>query len=161
MSLQQATAPSDAPASSVDSAILGALDVGEDQVFRFPRGILGFPTCHHYVLLPADREGFFWLQSVDCGSLAFLLVDPFEFVDGFFVDLGETDLVPLEATDASEMAVLAIVTLPSEPQEPPTANLQGVLAFNFSNRIGRQVIVQDSPHGTRWPLDPQRLRMAS
>ena len=87
MTLQQVTDSPETQESSVDSAILGALDVGEDQVFTFPKGILGFPTCQRFVLLPADREGFFWLQSLDCGSLAFLLVDPFEFVEEFFVDL--------------------------------------------------------------------------
>jgi flagellar assembly factor FliW len=130
-------------------------------VFSFPAGILGFPACRRFSLVPADAEGFYWLHSLECSSLAFLLVDPFLAVEGFVVDLSETDLHHLQTSNAPEIGVMAIVTLPGDPGEPPTANLQGVLALNFSKFIGHQVIIQDSPYDTRWPLDLQRFSLAS
>ena len=92
-------------------------------------------------------------QFLDCQSLAFLLVDPFTLPEDFYVDLPEGDLLPLKGNRSSEVGVLAIVTLPRDPAETPTANLQGLLALNFTRRLGRQIIIQDSPYGTRWPLD--------
>ncbi len=145
----------------VESHILGAMRVRPEECFEFPQGILGFPACQRYVLIPAERQSFFWLQSVDCGSLAFLLVDPFALFDDFYVDLAEGDLLPLKAGKESEIGVLAIVTLPRKADEAPTANLQGLLAFNFNRRLGRQIIVQNSSYGVQWPLDLQRLRAAS
>jgi flagellar assembly factor FliW len=133
----------------------------QDPIFFFEDGILGFPACRRFTLNPAEAEGFHWLRSVECDSLAFLLVDPFRAVEGFFVDLGDTDLHHLQTNDAPEIGVMAIVTLPNKAGEAPTANLQGVVAFNFKKHLGRQIIIQDSPYDTRWPLDLSRLSMAS
>ena len=136
---------------------------GESQapVFFFPKGILGFPACRRFELAPAELDSFYWLRSKECDSLAFLLVDPFQAVDGFYVDLGDTDLHHLQTRNAPEIGVMAIVTLPREAGETPTANLQGVVAFNFDKSIGHQVIIQNSPYNTRWPLDLERLQLAS
>jgi flagellar assembly factor FliW len=155
-----------APSPDVEKSPARAEDVDgsgrpDGTTFLFPQGILGFPACKRFSLAPADAEGFYWLQSLECDSLAFLAVDPFRAIDGFFVDLPDTDLLHLETNQAPDVGVMAIVTLPGNPGDTPTANLQGIVAFNFSKRIGRQVIIQDSPYGTRWPLDLERLRLAS
>ena len=145
----------------VESHILGRLNVPVEECFDFPQGVFGFPACKRFALLPAEHPHFFWLQSVDCGSLAFLLVDPFALVDGFYADLNEGDLLPLKVARGSEVGLLAIVTLPKSHEEAPTANLQGLLALNFNRRLGRQIIIQNSEHGTRWPLDLSRIKVAS
>ena len=75
---------------AVESDLLGTLSVPANETFTFADGLLGFPEAREFVLVPAEREGFFWLQSLDFGALAFLLVDPFPFVDEFFVDLAES-----------------------------------------------------------------------
>jgi flagellar assembly factor FliW len=133
----------------------------EDLIFSFPNGILGFPSSTEFTLAAAEIPGFYWMQASNPGTLAFLLVDPFRLLDDFSVDLPDTELVHLETNHAPDVGVMAIVTLPASSNATPTANLQGIVAFNFSKRIGRQVIIQDSPYGTRWPLDLERLRLAS
>jgi flagellar assembly factor FliW len=161
MSTSAASALKNPTPTRVESHILGAMSVQPEDCFDFPDGILGFPACKKFALVPAERPHFFWLQSVECGSLAFLLVDPFPLVDEFYADLNEGDLLPLKGSRDSEIGVLAIVTLPKKPDEAPTANLQGLLAFNFNRRLARQVIVHDSPYGVQWPLDLKRLKVAS
>lgn len=140
---------------------IGTEGDSQDSVFFFPDGIPGFPAHRRFTLKLAEVDGFFWLQSVECDSLSFLLVDPFRVVEGFFVDLGDADLHHLQTRDAPEIGVMAIVSLPSEGGKGPTANLQGVLAFNFKKHIGRQIILQDSSHDTRWPLDLGRLSLTT
>ncbi len=160
MSPSETAMTSERPAVSPSERAVSPDPAGASPFF-FPQGILGFPACRRFHLMPAKRDGFFWLRSVECGSLCFLLVDPFELADGFFVDLSDTDLMHLEAGDAPQVAILAIVTLPSTPGATATANLQGLVAFNFANGLGRQIIVHDSSYGTRWPLDLQRRKRAS
>ena len=145
----------------VESEILGNLTVSEAECLTFPEGILGFPACHRFILVPASRRELFWLQSVEHGSLAFLLVDPFAVVDGFSVDISEADLAPMRPSDPKQMGVLAIVTLPRKPGETATANLQGLLAIDFSQRMGKQTVIPESEYGIRWPIDVQKTRMAS
>jgi len=127
----------------------------------FPEGILGFPACRRFTLSGAEADGFFWLRAEEQGAPAFLLVDPFRAMEGFVVDLGDPDLHHLQAHHAPDIGILAIVTLPARAGESPTANLQGVVAFNLSRGIGRQVVVQDSPFGTRYPLDLRRYAQPS
>lgn len=144
----------DAPSNViVHSDLLGDLEVSEDQILEFPAGILGFPECRSFVLLPAQREGFYWLQSLDHSTLAFVLVDPFVYFPGYGVELSELDGKELRAEEDTDVAILAIVTLPASRDQPPTANLQGPLALNLRARRGKQLALDDSDQfGLRCPI---------
>ena len=131
---------------TIASDILGTLVVEPSSILTFPKGLLGFPECRSFVLLPSERPHVYWLQSVEYTSLAFLLVDPFEFFEGYTLDLGATDL---DAMSPDGLSVLAIVTLPSERGELPTANLQGPVVIHVQNGEGAQVVISDSSYGIR------------
>ncbi|MDH5588885.1 MAG: flagellar assembly protein FliW [Gemmatimonadota bacterium] len=151
-----AVAMVDSPDSSparVESKLLGSLDVPAGQRFSFPQGIFGFPEARTFGLIPAEKEGIFWLQSMEFEALTFLLIDPFAFVDDYAVDLGPQELGELMPADASDLLVLSILTLPRQADEAATTNLQGPLALNLGRRLGRQVVIQDSPFGIRHPVD--------
>ena len=135
-----------------ESTLLGPLAVPEHQLFDFRHGIFGFPEAHGFALLPAEREGLFWLQSQEFEALTFLLVDPFAFVEDYSLDLGPKDIGELMPENASEIAVLAILTLPGKRGETATVNLQGPLALNSNKRVGRQLALE-SPYGLRFPVE--------
>ena len=134
---------------TIESALLGVLAVPETQIFSFERGLLGFPEAHEFALVPARRDGMFWLQSAEFEALTFLLVDPFRFVPDYSVELGEPELGTMIPESHAELLVLAILTLPRSPEAMATANLQGPLALNLRDRRGRQVVVADSSWGVR------------
>ena len=146
---------------TIESELFGSLSVPAEQAFEFPDGLYGFPEAKKFVLIPAEPEGFYWLQSLDHGPLVFLLGDPFVFVPDYLVDLGEAELGPLATDQPSDLAVLAIVTLPKESDGLPTLNLQGPITLNVRTRLGRQVVVADCVYGIRWTLDFRITRMAS
>jgi flagellar assembly factor FliW len=131
---------------TIASDILGTLTVEPSAVLTFPRGLLGFPECRSFVLLPSERANVYWLQSADYSSLAFLLVDPVVFFDGYTLDM---DATGLHAASPDEVSVLAIVTLPGAPGELPTANLQGPVVINTRRGEGGQVVLAESSYGIR------------
>ncbi|MEO9251658.1 MAG: flagellar assembly protein FliW [Gemmatimonadaceae bacterium] len=131
---------------TIASDILGTLTIEQSTVLTFPSGLLGFPECRSFVLLPSERVHVYWLQSVDYSSLAFLLVDPFIFFEGYTLDLGATEL---HAASPDELSVLAIVTLPGAPGELPTANLQGPIVIHTRLGEGSQVVLAESSYGIR------------
>ncbi len=145
------------PTLSIASELLGALEIPEDSVLDFPQGIFGFPEAKGFVVLPAERDGFYWLQSLEFSALTFLAIDPFVHIPDFSVELNDDELGPLGPAEPTDMVVLAIVTLPRTPDAQPTANLQGPVAINVARRVGRQLVIQDSEYGTRHPL-PQGPR---
>ena len=143
-------------AHTFTSHILGPLEIGDDQLLDMPEGLLGFPTCTRFALLPAGYDGYFWLHSVEEPTVAFLIVDPFMYFDGYSVDLAGPLVQRLEASQPSHLNVYCIVTLPSGSSDA-TANLQGPLIFNVTTRRGLQAVIQDSEHGTRARVPRQPL----
>jgi flagellar assembly factor FliW len=137
---------------TVESDLLGKLTVDADAVIRFPEGMLGFPECRSFVLLPAEREHVYWLQSVDYSTLAFVMIDPFVFFEGYGVELADTGLDSKDVSP-SEVSVLAIVTLPQDRTSRPTANLQGPLVINHKARTAHQAVLADGRYGIREEFD--------
>jgi flagellar assembly factor FliW len=140
----------------IQSKLLGPLEVMQTQIYTFPEDIYGFPGARDFALLPTERTGFFWLQSVDFEALTFLLIDPFLFVEGYSVDVGPDELGALEPEDASELMVLTILTLPREQGDAATVNLQGPIVLNVVERLAKQVVIE-SPYGIRCPVDLTRV----
>lgn len=135
----------------VDTKAFGLLDVDERQKIFFPYGILGFEPLKDYVLLDAAQPPFYWLQSTDRVEVAFPLIDPRVFRPdyGLSIDSGELAEIGIHAPE--DALDFAIVTIPDDPAEM-TANLQGPIVINKSNRIGRQSISLDPRWKVRHPI---------
>ena len=140
--------------ASGGAAALSAL--GRDETIYFPDGIFGFPECRTYALFRTAHSGLFWLQSTEHEALTLLLADPFVFVDGYTVELAESDALRLEARAAADVAILVTVTIAESREQPSTANLQGPIALNLKSGRARQVIVSDPTFGVRHPIDLSR-----
>ncbi|MEP6766783.1 MAG: flagellar assembly protein FliW [Gemmatimonadaceae bacterium] len=137
----------------VDSIALGEVPVLADSIFHFAAGIHGFESHHEFALIPAAREGLFWLQSLNGRDVVFLLIDPFMAAPGFEVDLGVTERGSLELDNPMDVLVLAIVTLPVGQTESPTANFRGPIVLNTRKRIAAQVMSAVQGHDVRTPVD--------
>ncbi len=150
MSIPVATVPQDR--LTISSDLLGALEVEASDIVRFPGGLYGFPECRAFVLLPAARDGFFWLQSTEYSTLSFLLVDPFAWFPDYHIDLDDVDLVRLGSNDPKHLLVLTIVTMPAAAADPCTANLHAPILFNVRDRHAHQSIRPDDGHSIREPF---------
>lgn len=137
---------------TVQSDLLGPLDAEPEELIFFPGGMFGFPECRIFVLVPASRDGLYWLQSADHGTLAFLLADPFVFFADYQVELSPADRAELQVAAPADVVILAIVTLPRSREDLPTANLQGPIAINLTARRAKQLALADSGFGIREPL---------
>ncbi len=153
MSAAALTDPSEAVVE-VQSDLFGSIAVPGKRIFDFTAGLVGFPDCRRFALLPG-KPGVYWLQSLELAALTFLLADPFIWVDGFELDL---DIPPVgdRPSIESEVAVLCIVTLPRSGDAPATINLQGPLVLYFADRAGRQLVLPQSSWGVRHPVDLSR-----
>mgnify|MGYP006292921775 CR=1 FL=1 len=123
----------------------GTIDVDERQAVEFPFGIFGFENLKRYVLLDAEQQPFYWLQSADVQEVAFILINPFLFRPDYNIDVPDEDLEEIGITDPRQALVFTIVTIP-ENQSKMTANLQGPIIINKDSRQGRQSISTN----TKW-----------
>jgi flagellar assembly factor FliW len=118
----------------------------------FADGLFGFPGCTRFELRATSRTSFYWMQSLDEPAVAFVLVDPFDFVDNYVADIADTDVARLSAHQPNEVAVLAVATLPATPDQSITINLQAPIAINVATGVARQVVLNEATYGMRFPL---------
>lgn len=119
----------------------GPVEVEIDDILLFPRGIVAFEDCRHWVLL-SDEENpaLAWLQSVSRSEVALPVVSPRRFMPGYTVHVSRGQLQTLEFTQFDQVYVLTVV---SSSDGDLTLNLKAPLIINLDRRIGRQVITTD------------------
>jgi flagellar assembly factor FliW len=120
----------------------GLIDVDERQKILFPAGLFGFEALKEYVMLDAEQQPFFWLQSTESAAAAFIMISPFLFRPDYELDLGDDELSDIGISKPEAALVFSIVTVPPDGG-PMTANLQGPIVINRDTRMGKQIILAD------------------
>ena len=134
----------------VHTSRFGSVEVDQDRVITFTRGILGFPKYRQYVLIQPEPEAtFYWLQSVEAADLAFVVTDPLLFVPDYQVPLREETRQDLSLNDLSEASILVIV---NKVGDLLTANLQGPLVIHATSRAAAQIVISEKKYQTRHPI---------
>lgn len=128
----------------------GLVEIAEDRVIRFPKGLLGFPGKERFCLLqPGDDALFFWLQSIDEPELAFVVTDPTLFYQDYSVPIRKEQMSQLGLEKLEDAQVFVIV---NKIGQQLTGNLQGPLVINTLEKVGEQLVLADKAWTTRHPL---------
>ena len=134
----------------MNTSRFGKVQVDDQRVITFAKGILGFPKQKHYVLLQSGEDScFYWLQAVDRADLAFVVTDPSLFVDSYRVPIKAEQLGGLGMDSVDDAQVFVIV---NKREQALTGNLQGPLIVNVRHRVGEQMVLSDRRYTTRVPL---------
>ena len=138
----------------VQTEQFGEVELGEERVITFDRGIPGFDEYKKYVLIPADAEGespFFFLQSVDTVEVSFFLVDPFTFFQDYDIKLEEQMVERLQLEDPADAIVLTTVTVKGDISGA-TTNLKAPLVINNKKQTGMQVVLNNKDYQIKQAL---------
>ncbi|QOJ01784.1 MAG: flagellar assembly protein FliW [Phycisphaeraceae bacterium] len=128
----------------------GTIEIAGDRVIDFPKGLLGFSTSRRFCLLePGNDSAFFWLQSLDDPSLAFVVTDPSMFVEGYNVAIKADQMSEMGLDRLEDAQVFVIV---NKIDQSLTGNLQGPLVINTLNRRGEQIVLAEKRWTTRHEL---------
>ena len=128
----------------------GTLNVDDERVITFSKGLLGFPDHTRYALIQTGEENyFFWLQSVDEPNLAFVVTDPSIFFKDYEVPIKDETQAELSLRDLTFAQVFVIC---NKVDEWLTGNLLGPIVVNATNRLAHQVVLTDKKWTTRQPL---------
>lgn len=135
----------------IKTKTMGTVSVDEKNVIDFPNGLLGFEDFHKYAIIEAEYKPFFWMQSLDEPSLAFLIVDPFIIAEHYELDVDDKTLGEIDVESSADVIVWAIVTVPCDGG-PVTANLQGPVIVNKKNNLALQIILADTKWTTKYNI---------
>lgn len=136
---------------------IGTLEYVEEEIIYINEGLLGFPFSKRFILFPYGEDSpFFWLQSLDEGEIAFLVISPFEFFGDLEFPVQDEDSAAIGLTQESDAEIFSLVTIPEGHPEEMRTNLAGPLLFNRQNRQGKQILVKE--YSPRQQLIPESLR---
>jgi flagellar assembly factor FliW len=133
----------------IQTSRFGEIECNEADILSLAEGLIGFPELQRYVLLDHDTDSpFKWLQSLDDGAMAFVVISPLTFRPDYTVEVTEEEISSLQLTSAEDAVISVIVTIPMDPKKM-SANLKAPLVFNLKNRLGKQLIVKDPQYQTK------------
>jgi flagellar assembly factor FliW len=134
----------------IQSSRFGGVEVDENRLLHFARGLLGFPNDRDFALIQTGQEsGFYWVQSVNRPELAFVVCDPRLFITDYAIPIKTEDLVSIGASSEDDVQVFVIM---NKVNGTLTGNLQGPLMISISSRTGKQLVLSDKRYTTRHPL---------
>jgi len=135
----------------IQTTRFGTITVAADALLTFPRGLIGMTDLARFALIPPPAPGghFYWLQSVEDTTVAFLVCDPNRFFKDYHVSIREETQADLDLADAKDGQLLVIC---NRIGEWVTGNLQGPLVVNQRTRVGQQVVLTEKKWTCRQPL---------
>ncbi len=118
----------------------GRIDFDEDDLIRFPEGLLGLEECRRWILL-SDHETVdcAWLQCLDRPEVALTVVSPKRYLPDYQFRLSRQQLCQWDDM-AESLEVLLIV---GQQSGDWTVNLKAPLLIHPTEGIGRQAILQE------------------
>ncbi|SEU14170.1 flagellar assembly protein FliW [Paenibacillus sp. NFR01] len=133
----------------IETSAWGTLEISEDQVYNFPKGIPGFEEETEFALIHFEEGPFSYLCSLKNDALSFLICDPFVFHPEYEFELPQSDIDELKIQDS--VIVRSIVTL-REPVDQSTLNLLAPVVLNPITKTGKQTVLHTSAYQARHPL---------
>ena len=130
----------------LNTSRFGEIDITEEEIITFSEGLFGFEEYKKYVIFQMEEGNpLMWMQSIEEGSLAFIIIRPFEFNPKYSLQLSDVDVEDLGLTSPDDSDIFAIVVVPEDPSKM-TANLQGPIVINRILKKGKQVISTSPKH---------------
>ncbi|MCM3162338.1 flagellar assembly protein FliW [Metabacillus litoralis] len=136
----------------------GVINIEEEEIIRFESGIPGFSEETKFILLPLEENSpYYIMQSLKTSELGFVVTEPFSFFKDYEFRLGESEKEALNIKEDSKIQVLSILSL-KEPFSNTTANLQAPVVINHTNKLAKQIILNDTKYTTRHKLSSEVVK---
>ena len=123
---------------------LGVIEVKKEDIVKFPDGIPGFLEEKEFVYLPLKGESpFIIMQSVNTKDLAFVTIEPGNYIQNYQFEISEQTQEKLKIEDLNDVTVFNIVTIKDDIKKA-TINLAAPLVVNLHENLGKQIILDEN-----------------
>ena len=140
----------------VQTKWFGEIEVSEDKIITFDKGIIGFEDWKKYTLVyDAEKEeniSIIWLQAIDEPTLALPVMKPEYIMKGYDPVVEDEILNTLgEDIQSANLAVFCTLTVP-EDLTKMTINLKAPIIINADTMKGVQLIADNEDYAVRYPI---------
>ena len=132
----------------LNTRLFGEIEVEEEKIIFFEKGIIGFPHCQRFTLIYDEGEdgrkkNISWLQSIEEPGFALPVMDPLIVKEDYAPNVDQEILNNLGMLTEENTYVLVTVTVPADIKKL-SVNLKAPIVINVENRRADQIIVEDS-----------------
>ncbi len=133
----------------IETKFHGTLDISEEQIITFRRGIPGFEKETQFVILELFEGTLFKvLQSVQESYVAFIMCDPWMFEADYEFDLKESIIDELQIHSSEDLDIYNILTI-SKDMSKSTINLLAPIIVHQKQNMGMQVVLEGTKYTTK------------
>lgn len=139
----------------VKTKYFGELDLAEDKIITFEKGLMGFENYKKYtILFDNEEEGkgnIMWFQSVEEPALALPVISPIHVMEDYDPQVNDDWLKELGELTEENVCILLTMTVTAEVKDT-TANLKAPLVINSDTRKGCQVIAENADYVVKYNI---------
>ena len=126
----------------IDTKKFGTIDVKENKIIEFKHKILGFEDYNKFTLIDNLEDDFFyWLQSTEEPELSFILLNPYEVIDDYEVQVSDDFLKDIKLKNDNSIIIYTMVNI-GDNGEYIAINLKAPILINSENQLGGQVVLE-------------------
>ncbi len=139
----------------VETKWFGKVDIAEDKIITFDKGLMGFDEYKKYTIIydstEDDKDGIMWLQSLEEVTLALPVVDPMAIKADYDPVVEDELLKSIQIEANTQFLVLVTMTVPSDITKM-TVNLKAPIVINAENLKACQVIAENEDYVVKFPV---------
>lgn len=138
----------------VKTKFFGEVDLPEEKILTFDRGIIGLPDYKRYTILydcEKEETNISWLQSVEEPTLALPVIKPWLVKQDYNPTVEDELLDSLGELTEENLVILLTMTVPSDIKEM-TVNLKAPIVINADTRKGTQIIVENQDYEVKYKV---------
>lgn len=130
----------------------GEIEVDKSNIIEMSHDILGFEGLKSFTIISQkEKAPFMWLQSVEDGALAFIVINPQLIAPDYEPEINDVDAKELHLEKSADAMLLTMVTVRLNPFSV-TANLRAPVVVNKTLRIARQIVLENEKYPIRYGL---------
>ncbi len=139
----------------INTKAFGEIEISDDKIIHFEKGIIGFPDLKRFTLLHDEERGtsagIRFLQSIEEPGFALPVMDPLIVKPDYDPAVDDELLKGMGQLTDENILVLVTVTVPSDLTKM-TVNLQGPIIINVDERKACQLIVESGSYPVKFPI---------
>ena len=141
----------------INTMRFGEIEVEDEKVVHFKKGIPAFEDEHEFVIIPYDEESpYYFMQSLKSPELAFLITTPFIFFPEYSIEVDDDTMAELNIKNSEDVLLYSIITIPNGSIRYMTANLLAPLVLNIENMQAKQLVMEKTKYTTKHRLFPDK-----
>lgn len=136
---------------TITNEAYGTFTVGAENIYSFPKGLVGLPEAKEYALIPLEDSAFYILQAAG-HDLSFIVIPAHMAVRDYDFHIDEETVELLKAEKPEDILTLLIVNYENRQLY---VNLKAPVLLSQSGHLGCQFIITDKDYPIRHPLSDE------